>query len=74
MLSGCRSFWVRALAGQVSSLLLKLVLHFAGVWRGEGHGQYPTIKAFAYGEEITFTHPNPAKVRSPLSASTGLGA
>ena len=27
-----------------------------GTWRGEGHGSYPTIKDFAYGEELTFRH------------------
>lgn len=27
-----------------------------GTWRGEGEGQYPTIKPFRYREEIRFTH------------------
>jgi nitrobindin-like protein len=27
-----------------------------GTWEGEGHGEYPTIKPFAYGEEIRFWH------------------
>ena len=27
-----------------------------GTWRGEGRGDYPTITAFAYGEELTFDH------------------
>lgn len=27
-----------------------------GVWRGEGHGTYPTIDAFDYGEEVVFSH------------------
>ena len=27
-----------------------------GDWTGEGHGEYPTIKPFAYGEEIRFWH------------------
>jgi THAP4-like, heme-binding beta-barrel domain len=67
LLGACACWAGLEFASEVGPLL-------AGVWRGEGHGQYPTIKAFAYGEEITFTHPNPAKVRSPLSASTGLGA
>ena len=26
-----------------------------GTWRGEGSGRYPTIAAFSYGEEITFS-------------------
>jgi hypothetical protein len=27
-----------------------------GMWEGEGAGQYPTIRAFRYGEQICFTH------------------
>lgn len=27
-----------------------------GTWRGEGRGEYPTISAFGYGEEVTFSH------------------
>jgi len=27
-----------------------------GTWRGEGRGEYPTIEAFTYLEEITFSH------------------
>ncbi|HEX7246766.1 MAG TPA: FABP family protein [Actinomycetota bacterium] len=27
-----------------------------GTWRGTGRGDYPTIDAFGYGEEMTFEH------------------
>lgn len=27
-----------------------------GTWRGEGTGEYPTITAFRYGEEVRFWH------------------
>jgi hypothetical protein len=27
-----------------------------GTWRGNGHGDYPTIEPFQYGEELIFTH------------------
>jgi hypothetical protein len=27
-----------------------------GTWQGEGKGDYPTITAFAYGEEVRFWH------------------
>lgn len=27
-----------------------------GTWRGEGQGEYPTVKPFRYREEIRFTH------------------
>lgn len=27
-----------------------------GTWSGEGHGSYPTIEDFDYGEEVRFAH------------------
>ena len=27
-----------------------------GRWGGRGHGDYPTIEAFEYGQELVFTH------------------
>ena len=27
-----------------------------GTWRGNGHGDYPTIDAFEFGQELIFTH------------------
>ena len=27
-----------------------------GTWRGEGHGSYPGIEPFDYGEEVSFGH------------------
>ncbi|HZA00743.1 MAG TPA: FABP family protein [Hyphomicrobiaceae bacterium] len=32
------------------------VAFLLGTWRGEGEGQYPTIKPFRYREEIRFSH------------------
>jgi hypothetical protein len=32
------------------------VAFLLGSWRGEGEGQYPSIKPFRYREEIRFTH------------------
>jgi hypothetical protein len=32
------------------------LLFLLGTWRGEGKGEYPTIAAFRYGEEMTFEH------------------
>ena len=46
----------------------------AGVWRGEGDGTYPTISPFHYGEELSFTHANPAKVRPHPAQCTVLDA
>lgn len=27
-----------------------------GTWRGNGHGEYPTIEPFQFGQELIFTH------------------
>ena len=27
-----------------------------GTWRGNGHGDYPTIEGFQFGQELIFTH------------------
>ena len=35
---------------------LNPIAFLLGTWRGEGDGQYPTIKPFRYREEIRFTH------------------
>jgi nitrobindin-like protein len=35
---------------------LRPVAFLLGTWRGEGEGQYPSIKPFRYREEIRFTH------------------
>jgi hypothetical protein len=32
------------------------VAFLLGTWRGEGEGQFPSIKSFRYREEIRFTH------------------
>jgi hypothetical protein len=32
------------------------VVWMLGTWRGNGHGDYPTIDAFEYGQELIFTH------------------
>jgi hypothetical protein len=35
---------------------LKPVAFLLGTWRGEGQGEYPTVKPFRYREEIRFSH------------------
>ncbi len=35
---------------------LQPVAFLIGTWRGEGEGEYPTIKPFRYREEVRFTH------------------
>lgn len=32
------------------------VAFLLGHWRGNGHGDYPTIEAFQFGQELGFTH------------------
>jgi THAP4-like, heme-binding beta-barrel domain len=32
------------------------LVELLGTWRGEGSGEFPTIDAFRYGEEMTFEH------------------
>lgn len=33
---------------------LGLLAHWLGTWRGDGHGDFPTIEAFDFTEEVTF--------------------
>ena len=35
---------------------VKALAFLLGKWRGEGHGDYPTIGPFDYGEEVQFWH------------------
>ncbi|MGH3448283.1 MAG: FABP family protein, partial [Nocardioidaceae bacterium] len=32
------------------------VAFLLGHWNGNGHGDYPTIDAFEFGQEVAFTH------------------
>ena len=32
------------------------IAYLLGHWRGNGHGDYPTIGGFAFGQEAAFTH------------------
>jgi hypothetical protein len=32
------------------------LLPLVGIWRGTGHGGYPTIADFAYGQQVRFAH------------------
>jgi hypothetical protein len=53
-----------------------------GTWRGRGHGDYPSIEAFSYLEEVTFGHVGKpflaytqktrgAETNAPLHAESG---
>ena len=44
-----------------------------GTWKGGGHGDYPTIDAFDYLEEISFTPlgPKPALVYTQKTRDAG---
>jgi len=35
---------------------LEHLLFLIGTWQGGGHGEYPTIEPFSYGEEISIEH------------------
>jgi hypothetical protein len=35
---------------------LRGLVPFIGVWRGRGHGEYPTIQPFEYGQEVRISH------------------
>ncbi len=35
---------------------IESIAFLLGTWRGQGHGTYPTIAAFDFGEEVRFWH------------------
>src|SRR5581483_2655902 len=35
---------------------LEPIAFLLGSWRGEGDGEYPTVEAFRYGEQVEFGH------------------
>ncbi len=45
-----------------------------GVWRGSGHGAYPTVEPFSYTEQVSFSHvgkPHLAYAQKTFDAQTG---
>jgi hypothetical protein len=53
---------------------VKPVAFLLGTWRGEGEGQFPTIKPFRYREEIRFTHNGkPFLIYSQRTEAIGTG-
>jgi len=53
---------------------IEKIAFLIGTWRGTGRGEYPTISAFEYREEITFSHvgkPFLAYTQKTSHATTG---